>query len=96
MQKKDLRYRAVQLLIKEGRIQIFSQIVKFIPKTKIAKDIHTNNNRINRLLAQPHKLTLEEIEIIANVFNIEMDQIISLIMEQKKRDLIGKFKKAGK
>lgn len=85
MTKSDTRYNTVRLLITHGKIQAFSEIFDYLPKSILAQELNTNSTRMGKLISQPSNLRLWELKIIADLTNISVDKVISLIDEQDRR-----------
>jgi hypothetical protein len=79
---KDERYQTVLDMIQKGRVAMFSQIERYIPKTIVARDLPTNNDRITRLLEHPEQFRLEEIYRISKLIDTDHLTIIGLIDKQ--------------
>jgi hypothetical protein len=86
MEEKDRRYTVVKLMLdaKKSPIKIFKHIFDHIPKTVVASDMHTNNNRMQGLIDNPLGFTLEEIDRIAGLIGCPADKLVKLIRKQVK------------
>jgi len=91
---KDLRYESVKTMIEARRISEFKDIFSMLPKSHIARAIHTNNNRMTDLINYAGKITMEEIYTIATLLDIEYDKLHDLLKTQFLNDL--KIKNANK
>jgi plasmid maintenance system antidote protein VapI len=84
MQDKDRRYALIALMIdaKKSPIKVFKDIFKNLPKTVLARDMHTNNNRMQGLIDNPLGFTIEEMDKIAELIGCHPDKIYKLIRKQ--------------
>jgi hypothetical protein len=79
---KDRRYAAVRHLIKDGRIRAFNEIFEILPKTVLAKSLGINNSRFERLRNNISLFQLREIFFIANILEINEEEILNLVYAQ--------------
>lgn len=70
-EKKDHRYKTIKIVMEAGQIKNFKDIFKIIPKSVVGKDMHTNNNRMQRLIDHPGEFTMDEINRIAELIGCE-------------------------
>jgi plasmid maintenance system antidote protein VapI len=82
---KDERYMGVKQLIESGHITEFKQIFTYLPKTVLAGDLGTNNNRMTRLINNVHEFTLEELDRISQLIDVSYDSINLLVNNQYKK-----------
>lgn len=84
MEEKDRRYALIKIMIdaKKSPIKIFKDIFKNLPKSVLARDLHTNNNRMQGLIDNPLGFTLEEIDRIAGLIGCDPDKLVKLIRKQ--------------
>ncbi|WP_276484498.1 hypothetical protein [Paraflavitalea pollutisoli] len=88
---KDERYLGVKQLIESGHITEFKQIFTFLPKTVLAGDLGTNNNRMTRLINNVQEFTLGELDRISQLIDVPYDAINLLVNNQfKKSKQFGK------
>lgn len=81
--KRDPRYLMVKVKIEKGSYDNFAHIFrKDFPRTQLACFLGTNNNRMNRLVKNPRKLTIEEIDRIAAYFDVKAEILFDLINRQ--------------
>lgn len=78
--QKDPRYEVVRVLLQKKKITTFQDIFKHIPRTVVALDLHTNNNRMKKLITYPGKLKLEDILKMADLFKIDLKKMLALIL----------------
>jgi hypothetical protein len=83
---KDLRYESVKTMIETGGITEFKEIFLILPKSNIAKAIHTNNNRMTDLINYAGKITIDEIHMIAGLLGIDFNKITAIITNQYLKD----------
>ncbi|MBO9563560.1 MAG: hypothetical protein J7621_12325 [Niastella sp.] len=89
---KDERYIGVKKLIESGHITEFKQIFTYLPKTVMAQDLGTNNNRMTKLIERTEMFTLEELNRIGDLIDISFDSVNSLASNQYKRSKYFKRK----
>ncbi len=89
---KDERYIGVKKLIESGHITEFKQIFTYLPKTVMAQDLGTNNNRMTRLIERTEMFTLEELNRIGDLIDISFDSVNMLASNQYKRSKYFKRK----
>lgn len=92
--KKDVRYKTVRIVMAAAEIKTFKDIFKIIPKSIVAKDMHTNNNRMERLINNPDGFTLAEINVLAKLFGCEYNKLRDLV--EKGAGLVVEVKQAKK
>jgi plasmid maintenance system antidote protein VapI len=74
-------------MIETGRITEFKQIFLMLPKSHIARALHTNNNRMTDLINDAGRITIEEIYTIASLLEIDYDKIHELLKTQYLSDM---------
>jgi hypothetical protein len=86
MKELDRRYAIVKIMLdaKKSPIKVFRDIFNHIPKSTVAADLRTNNNRMHRLIGEPTEFTLKEIDKMAALFGCEPDRLIKLVRRQVK------------
>jgi len=50
MTNRDPRYELVKPMVENGKIEVFTDIFKYIPKTKVATDLGKKVDRFNELM----------------------------------------------
>jgi len=80
--EKDPRYKAVKVLIEGKHIAEFKEIFTHVPKTIMAHDLGTNNNRMTRLIDHVDQFTLAELYRISNLLNVDYKVIFNLAHAQ--------------
>lgn len=86
MKEPDRRYALIKIMLdaKKSPIKVFRDIFNHIPKSVVAKALHTNNNRMHRLIGEPTEFTLADIDTMAGLFGCTSDKLIKLIRKQGK------------
>lgn len=86
MKELDRRYAIIKIMLdaKKSPIKVFKDIFNHIPKSTVAGDLHTNNNRMHRLIENPVELSLAEIDTMAKLFGCDPDRLIKLVRKQVK------------
>ena len=79
---KDERYIGVKKLIESGHITEFSQMFTYLPKTVMAHDLGTNNNRMTRLIDHAEQFTLEELSRISKLMDVSFELMVQLACRQ--------------
>lgn len=78
--KKDLRYQTVKIVLQSNKvIKQFKDIFKVIPKSIVAGDMRTNNNRMQSLIDNPGDFTFNEIREMAGLIGCKYDQLRDLV-----------------
>jgi plasmid maintenance system antidote protein VapI len=80
--EKDMRYESVKAMIESGRIHEFRQIFNYLPKSILAHDLGTNNNRMTRLINHVEQFTLEDLFRISNLLDVNYKTVLILIHNQ--------------
>jgi len=80
--EKDIRYESVKVLIETGRIHEFQQIFNYLPKSILAHDLGTNNNRMTRLINHVEQFTLEELFRISHLLGVNYKIILTIVHNQ--------------
>lgn len=80
---KDPRYKVINIMIKAGAIKSFKEMFVHIPKSVVAKDLHMNNNRMTRLIAEPGGFTFADIAFIAKISGLDFMVLAGLIAKEK-------------
>jgi hypothetical protein len=80
--EKDKRYKTIKHLIDGGHITLFNEIFDHIPKSKVAQDLGTNYNRLQRLISHVDEFKFKEIFTIGDFFEVEPQTMVSLVLNQ--------------
>jgi hypothetical protein len=78
-EKKDPRYKAAKVLIGAKHIKTFKEIFDHIPKSVIAKELHTNNNRMSEVIEDAAHLRVGEVAKIAKLIGVPFMVIAGLV-----------------
>jgi len=81
---KDLRYETVKFLIEGGKIQAFSQIFNYLPKTVMGRDLRTSSARMTKLISNPEHFSISDILLVANLIGVESRIVWDLIVADLK------------
>lgn len=84
----------VKEFIENGRIQEFKDITTFIPKTTLAHQLGTNNDRITRLINSPEEFTIKELLTIADFLDVNHSSTIRITCKQYYKTLEEPNKRA--
>lgn len=77
---KDIRYKTINLLLKEGLILTWNELFNYIPYTVVAKALRVNNNRMKALNANTGAFSVAEIHILAGLIGCEPEIIFNLAL----------------
>jgi hypothetical protein len=80
--ERDPRYMAVKILIEGRHITEFKQIFTHVPKTIMAHDLGTNNNRMTRLITNVDQFTLGQLYKISELLDVDYKTIFDLVHSQ--------------
>jgi hypothetical protein len=95
MDKGD-RYEIIKPLFIWKKIQKFSDIFKFIPKSPVAEKLGKEKGRFDELIKSPCGLTFGKVDKLCTLFKLTLDEMASLIepqcsidkkIDRKKQDL---------
>lgn len=84
---KDRRYKTTRDFIQKGHIKMMPEIFgyEFIPKSIVARDLRTNNTRFSNLIKNPMKFRLEELQKMADLFEVDISILINIALGKRKR-----------
>ena len=80
--EKDPRYKAAKYLIEGKQITMFREIFIHVPKTVMAQDLGTNNNRMTRLIDHVEQFTVGELYRISELLEISYEVLFNLVHSQ--------------
>jgi hypothetical protein len=80
--EKDPRYKVVKIMIETRHITEFKDIFNHVPKTIMAHDLGTNNNRMTRLITNVEQFTLAELYKISDLLDVDYKTIFTLAHQQ--------------
>lgn len=87
MVNKDKRYLTVQKLMQAGHIKYFEDIFLHISRTRVAKDIGFNNDRMKNLIFnEVEGWVVRDLYRLAQLFEVEEASMLQLVNEQYLRD----------
>lgn len=81
--ERDNRYLSVKVLVENGHINTFKQVVDFIPKSTIYRDMGINYARFVRCMASPRLFTIREIEILSSLLHVPTNKLLELIYNEQ-------------
>lgn len=86
MKELDRRYALIKIMLhaKKSPIKQFKDIFNHIPKSTVAGDLRTNNNRMHQLIENPVEFKISEIDTMAKLFGCDPDRLIKLVRKQVK------------
>lgn len=82
MTNRDHRYSLVKPMVDAGKIEVFNDIFKFIPKTKVATDLGKKVDRFNELMNNVEDFILKDLFLIAKFCELEEEKMLELVMKQ--------------
>jgi len=77
--RKDPRYKTLRIVINAGGIKSFRDLFKVVPRSVVAGDLGTNNNRFYRLVLNPGDFTFNEIRQMAKLIGCKYEQLRELV-----------------
>jgi plasmid maintenance system antidote protein VapI len=80
--EKDHRYKTVKVMIETGNVTEFKQMFDHIPKSVVAHDLGTNNNRMTRLISHVEQFTLDELHKISKLVDTDFKVFVNLAANQ--------------
>lgn len=80
--EKGVRYEIIKPLLIWKKIQKFSDIFKFIPKSPVAETLGKEKGRFDELIKSPCGLTFGKVDKLCTLFNLTLDEMASLIEPQ--------------
>lgn len=84
--EKDHRLGNIAVLYKAGRVQIFRDIFKSIPKTVVCVALGKKYVRFATMISNIEKLGLDDIFKMAALFELTEREMLELIMKQWEAD----------
>ena len=93
---KDKRYKVVKTMLDKDIIIEFRQILEVLPKTVIARELRTNNNRMTRLLSNVREFSLDELYRISRALTIDFRKLVFITCTQILNDENGKRQNGAK
>jgi hypothetical protein len=82
MTNRDHRYSLVKPMVDAGKIEVFNDIFKFIPKTKVATDLGKKVDRFNELMNNVEDFILKDLFLIAKFCELDEEKMLELVMKQ--------------
>lgn len=82
MTNRDSRYELVKPMVEAGKIEVFTDIFKFIPKTKVATDLGKKVDRFNELMNNVEDFNLKDLFLIAKFCDLEEERMLQLVLKQ--------------
>jgi plasmid maintenance system antidote protein VapI len=79
---RDQRYKTVKVMIETGNVTEFQHMFNHIPKSVVAHDLGTNNNRMTRLISRVEQFTLDELHRISKLVDIDFKIFLNLAATQ--------------
>ena len=77
--KRDHRYRVVKVMLQANKLESLEEMVKIIPRTIIAKDLHINNNMIEGYIKNPGKFKIDHIMELADLLRYDHKKVYAFI-----------------
>lgn len=82
MTNRDPRYELVKPMVEAGKIDVFNDIFKYIPKTKVANDLGKKVDRFNELMTNVDRFTIKDLFLIAKFCDLAEEKILELMLKQ--------------
>lgn len=86
----DHRYDLIRPMLEKGHIIKLSDIFKFIPKTRVAKDAGMNLEQMNARLRSPDKFLVRQVFRIGELCELEEGEMLELLMAEIRAKRAGK------
>jgi hypothetical protein len=80
--EKDHRYKTVKVMIETGHVTEFKQVFDHIPKSVVARDLGTNNNRMTRMITHVEQFNILEVFKISGLVDIDFRILLNLVATQ--------------
>lgn len=88
---KDTRYLHVGKLIRLKEFATMKQVVEYLPKTVLARDIGVKVDRMSDKLQDVREFSVNELCKIADLFEVGLDEIFALVLTQYQQE--NRFRK---
>lgn len=75
----DDRYGIIKPKFDDGKIRHFSDIIKIVPKTRLAKDIGKSNVRLNRVINQIDTIEIGELASVGDLAGLTLMEMLSIV-----------------
>jgi hypothetical protein len=82
MTNRDPRYSLIKPMVDAGKIEVFTDIFKYIPKTKVATDLGKKVDRFNELMNNVEDFNLKDLFLIAKFCEMTEREILELVLKQ--------------
>ena len=82
-------YDLVRPMFTSGKLKIFSEIFKLVPKTVVANDLGKEKRRFNELIKDPNDLSYQEIRLFSALCNLAPFEMGILIETEHPDDTEG-------
>ena len=82
MTNRDSRYSLIKPMVDAGKIEVFTDIFKYIPKTKVATDRGKKVDRFNELMNNVEDFNLKDLFLIAKFCEMTEREILELVLKQ--------------
>ena len=82
MASRDHRYSLIKPMVDAGKIVVFNDIFKFIPKTRVATDLGKKVDRFNELMTNVEDFNLKDLFLIASFCEMAETEMLGLVMKQ--------------
>jgi hypothetical protein len=69
-------------MVEAGKIEVFNDIFKYIPKTKVANDLGKKVDRFNELMTNVDHFIIKDLFLIAKFCDLAEEKILELMLRQ--------------
>lgn len=90
---KDNRYKAIKSLIESNNLKGIKEVFEIIPFTIVRVDMKINYNTLRRRVFSPGLLTVDDINKLAELIEVDPCLITKLALMDLKKTIIKKSKK---
>jgi hypothetical protein len=75
----DDRYKIIKPKFDDGKIRHFSDILKIVPKTRLARDIGKSGEKMNKLIARIDTIKVSELAAIGRRCGLSLPEMLSIV-----------------
>jgi hypothetical protein len=83
---KDRRYLIAGDIIRKGHFTHFRQIFHVVPKSIVGRDLKLNHARFDRCIFDLGRMRLKDMELIAGLLELELEELVTMILRQYRTD----------
>ena len=80
--QRDPRFETIKPTLNDGKIHKFSDIFLYVKITSVARSLGKRTTRFKELVANVEDFYIRELVIIARLFNLTAEEVLSLVAKQ--------------